>query len=108
MAERSKAHVYGRSLAGIAGSNLAGGMDVCCECRTVRAKGQSQDNQDIQVRIKYREKIKKSPVVSLGIFSDATDRTMCPGVDSASINEYQKTPGGKDGQCVRVTTLPPS
>jgi len=29
------------------------------------------------------------PVVSLGIFSMATDRTMCPGVDSASKNEYQ-------------------
>jgi hypothetical protein len=29
------------------------------------------------------------PVVSLGIFSIATDRTMCPGVDSASKNEYQ-------------------
>jgi len=26
--------------------------------------------------------------VSLGIFSVATDRTMCPGVDSASKNEY--------------------
>ena len=37
VAERSKARVYGRSLAGIAGSNLAGGMDVsfvsavCCK-----------------------------------------------------------------------------
>ena len=29
VAERSKAHVYGRSLAGIAGSNPAGGMDGC-------------------------------------------------------------------------------
>jgi hypothetical protein len=29
------------------------------------------------------------PVVSLGIFSVATNRTMCPGVDSASKNEYQ-------------------
>ena len=29
------------------------------------------------------------PVVSLGIFSVATDGTMCPGVDSASKNEYQ-------------------
>ena len=29
------------------------------------------------------------PVVSLGIFSIATDRTMCPGVDSAYKNEYQ-------------------
>ena len=29
VAERSKARVYGRSLAGIVGSNPAGGMDVC-------------------------------------------------------------------------------
>ena len=29
------------------------------------------------------------PVVSLGIFSVATDRIMCSGVDSASKNEYQ-------------------
>jgi len=34
--------------------------------------------------------------------------SMCPGVDSASKNEYQDIPGGKDGRCVRVTTLPPS
>jgi len=33
---------------------------------------------------------------------------MCPGVDSASKNEYQDIPGGKDGRCVRVTALPPS
>jgi len=33
---------------------------------------------------------------------------MCPGVDSASKNEYQDIPGGKDGRCVKVTTLPPS
>jgi hypothetical protein len=30
------------------------------------------------------------PVVSLGIFSEATDAAMCPGVDSASKNEYQE------------------
>ena len=30
--ERSKARVCGRSLAGIAGSNPAGGMDVCVLC----------------------------------------------------------------------------
>jgi hypothetical protein len=35
------------------------------------------------------------PVVSLGIFSVATDGTMCPGVDSASKNKYQDTPGVK-------------
>jgi hypothetical protein len=33
---------------------------------------------------------------------------MCPGVDSASKNDYQDIPGGKDGRCVTVTTLPPS
>ena len=30
------------------------------------------------------------------------------GVDSASKNEYQDIPGGKDGRCVRVRNLPPS
>jgi hypothetical protein len=45
---------------------------------------------------------------SLGIFSRASDSSMYPGVDSASKNEYQDIPGGKDGRCVRVTTLPPS
>jgi hypothetical protein len=30
--------------------------------------------------------------VKLGIFSVATDGTMCPGVDSASKNEYQGFP----------------
>jgi hypothetical protein len=50
----------------------------------------------------------RSPAVSLGILSEATDGTMCRGVDSVSKNEYQETPGGKDGRCVRVTTLPPS
>ena len=29
------------------------------------------------------------PVVSLGILSLTTDGTMCPGVESASENEYQ-------------------
>jgi hypothetical protein len=29
---------------------------------------------------------------------------MCPGVDSASENEYQVNPGGKGGRCVRLTT----
>jgi hypothetical protein len=43
-----------------------------------------------------------------GIVFVATDGTMCPGVDSASRSEYEETPGGKDGRCVRVTTLPHS
>jgi hypothetical protein len=29
---------------------------------------------------------------------------MCPEVDSASKNEYQINPGGKDDRCVRLTT----
>jgi hypothetical protein len=40
--------------------------------------------------------------------SGSSDNSMCPGVDSASKNEYQDIPGGKDGRCERVTTLPPS
>ena len=44
------------------------------------------------------------PVVSLGIFSVATDRTMCPRVDSASKNEYQEYLVGKGGRCIRLTT----
>jgi hypothetical protein len=46
--------------------------------------------------------------VSLGTFSEATNGTMCRGVDSASKNEYQDTPRGKGGRCLRVTTLPHS
>jgi hypothetical protein len=30
-----------------------------------------------------------------------------PGVNSALWNEYQDSPGGKDGRCVGLTTLPP-
>jgi hypothetical protein len=29
---------------------------------------------------------------------------MCPGVDSASKNEYRVNPGSKSGRCVRLTT----
>jgi hypothetical protein len=69
-------------------------LDECTQCpRTALLDGGSRD---------------RCPVVSLGIFSLATDVTMCPGVDSASKNEYQDTPGGKDGRCVKMTTLPPS
>jgi hypothetical protein len=39
VAERSKAWVCSRSPAGIARSNLAEGMDVCCECCVLLGKG---------------------------------------------------------------------
>ena len=44
----------------------------------------------------------------MGIFSGASDSSMCPGVDSASKNECQDISGGKDGRRVRMTTLLPS
>ena len=40
VAERSTSRVCGRSVAGVAGSNPAGGMDVCVVCCTVRTKRQ--------------------------------------------------------------------
>jgi len=39
VAVRSKAWVCGSSLAGTAGSNLAGGMDVCCEDFVLSGRG---------------------------------------------------------------------
>jgi hypothetical protein len=39
VAARSKAGVFGRSLAGIVGSNRAGGMDVCRECCVLSGRG---------------------------------------------------------------------
>ena len=39
VAARSKAWVYGRSLARIAGSNPTGGMDVCCDCCVLSGRG---------------------------------------------------------------------
>ena len=47
----------------------------------------------------------RSPVT--GDFFGASDSSMCSGVDSASKNEYQDIPGGKDGRCVMLTALPP-
>jgi hypothetical protein len=41
------------------------------------------------------------------VFSMVSDHSMCPGVDSASKNEYQVNPGGKVGRCVRLTTYHP-
>ena len=39
-----------------------------------------------------------------GFFPMASDISMCPGIDSASKNEYHVNPGGKGGRCVRLTT----
>jgi hypothetical protein len=37
-------------------------------------------------------------------FFVVSDSSMCPGVDSASKNEYQVNPESKGGRCVRLTT----
>jgi hypothetical protein len=39
-----------------------------------------------------------------GVFSVASDSSMCPGFDSASKNEYHVNSGGKGGRCLRLTT----
>jgi hypothetical protein len=41
-----------------------------------------------------------------GSIPGTSDSSMCPGVDSASKNEYHDIPGGKDGRCAKMTTLP--
>ena len=43
-----------------------------------------------EASIPIRRKLRGPQDRSLGIFSEATDGTMCPGVDSASKNEYQE------------------
>ena len=67
VAERSKARVCGRSLAGIAGSNQAGGMDVCvlcckyiqmAKCRTIKTKK--------QIWMKYRVQDNRKNEISGG------------------------------------------
>ena len=63
MTERSKARVCGRSRAGIASSNPAGGKDVlCCVCCTVQ--GKMQDNEDTETSTdevqSENQRIKKS------------------------------------------------
>jgi hypothetical protein len=47
--------------------------------------------------------------VTVGIFSVATDGTMCPGVDSASkkIISTRGFPVGEGGRCVRLTNNHP-
>ena len=65
VAKLSKARACGRSLAGVAGSNPAGGMGICVVCCGVWIKGKSLEPPSVQIlvvvaRRKDRErKIKK-------------------------------------------------
>ena len=66
MAERSKAWVWSRSPAGIAGSNSAGGMDVCVMCCTDRKKAQpGQSGQ--RSSIDEVERTKKYPAGGMDV-----------------------------------------
>ena len=48
VADRLKARFCGRSFAGVAISNSAGGVDICVVClsKDTKAKGRMQDNED--------------------------------------------------------------
>ena len=45
--------------------------------------------------LRYKSEGPRIDAVMLGIYSVAPDISVCPGVDSASKNEYQDIPGGK-------------
>ena len=57
----------------------------------------------VDYRLEESEDPGIDPRCRRGFFPLASDCSMCPGVDSASKNEYQDNPGGKDGRCVRLT-----
>jgi hypothetical protein len=53
----------------------------------------------------YRRKVRGSiPGGVTGDFLRGIRQLHVPGVDSASKNEHQDIPGGKDGRCVWLTT----
>jgi hypothetical protein len=54
--------------------------------------------------ITARDKVPGSIPGVAGFFSVVSESSMCPGVASASKNEYQVNPGGKGGRCERLTT----
>ena len=83
VAERSKARFCGRWLAGIAGSNPAGGMDVSVVCCRVKTKVKVRGNQDKEpssdeVQSEYKRIQKKIRVGSLEFFSDLILVTLWP------------------------------
>jgi hypothetical protein len=59
VAERSKAGICNRSLAGIEGSILAGGTDISVVCCTAKTKQRSQDNPDKETNTAKVQRQKK-------------------------------------------------
>ena len=93
MADRSKARVCGRSLAGIAGSNPAGDMDVMCvvstdkrqKCRTVKTKN--------QVRMKYRVQENTNKIPPAARMSVSCECVCCQvEVSARSRSLFKRTP----------------
>ena len=62
VAERSKARVCDRSLAGVAGSNPAGGMDVCVVSKKIKCRIIKTKTSTDEVQTEYKRIQKKIPV----------------------------------------------
>ena len=86
----AQARVFGRSLAGVAGRNFAGGMDVCVvskeetgKCRTIKTNK--------QLRIKYRvQENTKKKLSGVGKIS-----CICPDRPWGPSTGYRKIRGGE-------------
>ena len=80
VAQRSKATVCGRLLAGVAGSNPDGGMDICVVCCMYRQKARCRRiKTNKQVRMKYRiQKNNKKTPGGCKIFTTLPDRPWSP------------------------------
>ena len=108
VAERSKAGICNRSLAGIEGSIPAGGTDVSVVCCTAKTKQRSQDNQDketnmakVQRQKKRRNSWGKTPVTAT--FSAPSQ--IGTGAHPAFCKGYRVSlPGVKRGRWVVLTT----
>ena len=109
VAERSKARVCGRSLAGVAGSNPAGGMDVCVVCvlqsKRQKAKpgqsGQRSNTDKVKKKCRRRCDFSHPSTVAVGppsllyngypVFLPAVRRPECavndPPPSSAEVKE---------------------
>jgi hypothetical protein len=83
--------------------------DICHTTEEKTRKNLSQGSRRVpagMMKTEYTEQ--RTHKIKIHKYSGASDSSMYPGDDLVSKNEYQDIPGGKDGRCVRVTTLPPS
>jgi len=64
--------------------------------------GKFSDNSYPQCAMRYKSEGPGIDSRCRRCFSLSSDSSMCPGVDSASKNEYQVNTEGKGGRCVRL------